>query len=57
MPWGLNTGFPLNDILDSLNHMFKNLPTYCSLFLLFIISSIFNEAILVDNTKYSLMIY
>lgn len=52
MPWRLNTGFPLNDIL-----LTKNLPTYCSLFLLFIISSIFNEAILVDDTKYSLMIY
>ena len=35
----------------------KNLPTYCSLALLCIVRSIFNERILPENTKSYLVIY
>lgn len=29
---GLTTVFPLNGMVGPLNHVFKSLPTYCSLF-------------------------
>lgn len=57
MSWQLNTLFPPNGILGSLNY-FKNLSANILLFFLSIISSsISNETVLPDSPKCCLMIY